>query len=365
MHFNIFYSITIISVVLSFIMAIYFLFTREGNKLSNALFSVLLLVFICLISHSFMVSIWAYQYFTEYSRLVYFLYLFGFLTGPISYVYIKSTIHSNFRLNYRHILHIFPFIVLVVIAYLSFKIFYLQTFGKFPLMFITAVLLLIHNAIYSTIIIIKLKNNSSHELFTESRHHEIYRWSQLLILVYVILWFLAVNAFFVPQFIVKPKWCSYTASIYLLFFFVFIMIVVFIALFKPDFILIKSKYNSSSLTNKEKEDYYNRITSYIATQKAYKDPDISLNTVSEKLNILSRYISNVINEFHKQHFNDYINLLRIEECKLMLSEKSCSKMTVSEIFYEVGFNSKSAFNRAFKKHVGITPTEYRKKYLDK
>ena len=58
-------------------------------------------------------------------------------------------------------------------------------------------------------------------------------------------------------------------------------------------------------------------------------------------------------------FFDLINSYRIEEAKKMIKEPEDEKMTISEVMYKVGFNSKSSFNTAFKKYTGLTPSEYK------
>ena len=57
---------------------------------------------------------------------------------------------------------------------------------------------------------------------------------------------------------------------------------------------------------------------------------------------------------------DFVNEFRIKEAMNILKDTSKSKLTILEILYEVGFNSKSSFNTAFKKHTGKTPTQHRK-----
>ena len=61
-------------------------------------------------------------------------------------------------------------------------------------------------------------------------------------------------------------------------------------------------------------------------------------------------------------FFDFINSYRIDDATEILADLDNNKVTVLEIMFEVGFNSKSSFNTAFKKHTGFTPTTYRKKY---
>ena len=80
--------------------------------------------------------------------------------------------------------------------------------------------------------------------------------------------------------------------------------------------------------------------------------------MAAELNVNSRHLSQVINELLDQNFYDLINKYRVEEVKKYI-KKNPGK-NISEMMYEAGFNSKAAFNNAFKKHTGMTPTEYRR-----
>ena len=79
-----------------------------------------------------------------------------------------------------------------------------------------------------------------------------------------------------------------------------------------------------------------------------------------KKTISPYHISQVFNDCFNKNFYDFINLYRIEESKKLLRNPKNNEKTILEILYEAGFNSKSTFNALFKKHTGVTPTEYRK-----
>ena len=76
-----------------------------------------------------------------------------------------------------------------------------------------------------------------------------------------------------------------------------------------------------------------------------------------------RYLSQIINDSLQKNFFDFINFYRIEESKNYLSDSKYKKLNILEVLYEVGFNSKSTFNKVFKEHTGLTPTEYRQQKL--
>ena len=76
------------------------------------------------------------------------------------------------------------------------------------------------------------------------------------------------------------------------------------------------------------------------------------------LSLRPKILSQVINETIGQTFFDFINRYRIEEAKRLLTNPADKKITVLEVLYEVGFNSKSSFNKNFKKVTGQSPSEY-------
>ena len=100
------------------------------------------------------------------------------------------------------------------------------------------------------------------------------------------------------------------------------------------------------------------------TEKPFLIPELTLNQLAEKVSIPPRSLSEVINSIFHQNFFDYINSYRIQEAKQLLMNSNDNK-TILYILLEVGFNNKSVFNNAFKKHTGMTPTQWKKSIQDK
>ena len=99
----------------------------------------------------------------------------------------------------------------------------------------------------------------------------------------------------------------------------------------------------------------------MATEKPYLDADLSLPELANRLAIPSHHLSRVINEQFEANFFDFINQYRIEEVKVRIDNPEYQNLSLLGIAFECGFNTKSAFNRVFKKMTGFTPSEYRKK----
>jgi len=120
-----------------------------------------------------------------------------------------------------------------------------------------------------------------------------------------------------------------------------------------------NKYKSSKLTESDSNRYHYNLHKYISEYKPYLNPNLTIKELSEKTDIPSRLLSQIINERLKQNFFDFINMHRIEEAKRILISNTDPKQTILEVLYECGFNSKSAFNAAFKKYTGLTPTKFK------
>ena len=85
---------------------------------------------------------------------------------------------------------------------------------------------------------------------------------------------------------------------------------------------------------------------------------MTLQKLAAQVDMPEKELSILINQQIGKHFFDFINEYRIREAKILLKDQP--NLTVLEILYQVGFNSKSSFYTAFKKETGITPSDYRK-----
>ncbi|MFV9551474.1 helix-turn-helix domain-containing protein [Algibacter sp. PT7-4] len=105
---------------------------------------------------------------------------------------------------------------------------------------------------------------------------------------------------------------------------------------------------------------YKKLRNHIKINKSFLNPNLSLEILSEELNLSAGYLSQLINKNSNLSFNDFINSLRVNDAKAMLINTDFNNYTIVAIGLEAGFNSKSSFYSAFKKFTGKTPIEYKK-----
>ncbi|KPH14253.1 DNA-binding protein [Chryseobacterium sp. ERMR1:04] len=132
----------------------------------------------------------------------------------------------------------------------------------------------------------------------------------------------------------------------------------------------RKKSNTVFLVDQDEKRYVNKkildeyalpltekLERIITEQELYKNPDLKLGDLAKKMNISAHQLSQLLNDNLGKSFTVYINEYRIEEaCQLMVREHA---IKLEAIGYEVGFNSKSTFYAAFKKHKNTTPKGYK------
>lgn len=119
------------------------------------------------------------------------------------------------------------------------------------------------------------------------------------------------------------------------------------------------KYKDSVLSKPQSEALALKLSELMLSKKPYLDDEIDLAALALLLKTHPKNISQVINENFNRNFFDYINSLRIEEAKKMLADPAYKDYKIYEIMYEVGFNSRSSFNTAFKKFAGNTAKQFK------
>lgn len=108
-----------------------------------------------------------------------------------------------------------------------------------------------------------------------------------------------------------------------------------------------------NLKNKMKENKY------------YKNQGLTILDLAKVLSIHEYQLRKLINKTLKyKNFNQFVNGFRIDEAKVCLENSNKQYIPISTIAYDTGFSSLSTFNKAFKDHVGMSPTTYRNRFLN-
>ena len=127
----------------------------------------------------------------------------------------------------------------------------------------------------------------------------------------------------------------------------------------------KKKYQKSGLSEQLSEEVHARLIHLFEKEYYYRKNEFSIQELATTLEILPNYLSQIINEREGKSFYEFVNSYRLDAFKQLIKENKQEKFTLLALAYECGFNSKSSFNRYFKKQTGQTPSDFVRKLNQK
>lgn len=327
-----------------FCLAIFFYCKRSSKKQEYFVLGTVMLLSSCVVFVRILTSLGMVSV-KSIIRVIDINYLF-LIIYPLLFLYLKLLLQKGLFLELKKVIkHFVVFFVVVLLGLSSFSLSY-KGMG---------VLLLVHNTVYILIgyqLIQKEKNDKN--------SREV-KWANYLILGFSIFLFTRLLSWVALEVVKHKNLCVITNGAYILIVFSLIYILMFFLIEPKKITSDEVKYKKSSLSEDDEVFIFQRIKEYLEMEKPYLENDFSLLSFSENINIAPKIISQSINSKSNSNFNDFINKYRLKESADLLINKSKKELSISEIYYAVGFNSKSTFNTLFKKTHGMTPSEYRKR----
>ena len=371
-------TIQIILILILFLLGMLSLFLithPRGNRRSNTLLGILLLIWMLMLLDSLgIISGWT----ISHTRMAFWGNQLFWLIGPLLYFYTRSVLDIHFRLQPSHLWHLLPLLLMLIptqIAWQSLpeeiRVVGVQNAFSMRAGWLGLLMLLPHIQFgtYLWLAFRELKRYRIQLANNYSREDQVQLpWLTFLLggILLVVLIGLVQNFF---RFLTGYEW-AYEQSILLsgLILLGFFGWIIQKALHQPEIFsgldsltLDHSEPDLSELERADLQQLADRLQAHMETQQAYLQPDLSLKELAVQLSVSPRELSRAINRIFGQNFFDYINQNRIALAQQKIAESEDPKLTVLEIMYEVGFNSKSSFNTAFKKFAGMTPTQWKAK----
>lgn len=304
-----------------------------------------------------------------------------FLTGPLLYLYVSSLTIEDFRLKPIQLLHLIPFLLVVIHRSMINVVPIISTpdLSENPNY--------LYNKIYYTLLIISvfaywffglkliLKHRKNIPLyFSNYSGKNTLTWLIFVLTVFLTLFISSFTVFFISNVLEMVSIPYPTLSLNLTVF-TFIMLYFGInqsAIYEKQSVRFKTlphkeqstdievKYAGSALTEAQIDELSCTIINYLKDKKPYLNNDYNLQMMADDLAISKHNLSQVINSGQKKNFYKFINEFRVKEVKEKLSDPAYQHYSILGIALECGFNSKTSFNRIFKEETGLTPTAYLK-----
>ncbi len=364
------------SVFVSLLLAFFLVTVKTQNKLANRLFALYLLFFAIDNTGIFICESFVKAHF----NLEFFRWTTCAFTLPVFYLYIVSVCFTDFRLKSKHLIHAIPFLIINTVF--VFRLYFLSDSGKMqfyehrsqmPEFYSFQLVLALQIVIYSIATFSVLKRYR--EIYQENYANpktSIFKWLfQIAAVLFTLYYFsIAKNVLRFTPF--ESLWIW--ANVFMQFWALIVTCwFVLKALNHPELFRgidsklelardILPKVNVIEINDPKNEIISAQISAlkqYMIEKEPFLDPSLTIQELSNQIEIPVRDLSVLINHHINQHFFDFVNEYRIQKAMSILKNPLKSDLTVLEILYEVGFNSKSSFNTSFKKYTNLTPTAYR------
>ncbi|QOY96796.1 helix-turn-helix transcriptional regulator [Massilia sp. UMI-21] len=339
---------------------------RPEVRAANGLLAALMLLCVAVVAHAWLGIAGLYRAWPHSAMLVLPL---GFATGPLLYLYCSRILLEQ-PLGRRALLHFLPF----ALATLALLPFYLQpAAAKLAWMRgldgppwyvgVAAVLKLVLFLAYL---------RACHALVGQARAHPLAAGLRRLLGIWLFggaLSMLALALEFAP--LGLPLSADVTGALVLLY---FLYATAYLAIrqplgYRPPPIPApvlaaapapRPRYGDRALPDSQRSAFLARLETCMRHEQPWRQGELKLEELAERLALTPHELSQLINGACGANFQDYLNRYRVEALKEALRDPAQCERTILDLALAAGFNSKSALNRVFKAHSGMTPGEFRR-----
>ena len=355
-------------------LALFLLTVKTKHKLGNQLFAFFL------IGNALDACKYLIHHIPEnFINLEVFRWSIVYLVPPSFYLYVLSVCYANFRLKPKHLLHAIPFIAynLILISGIYFentpmKLHFIKAMNQMPIIDFFQILFELLFQVYfiASLLVIRKTRAVYLENYTNPNISLINALNKITI-VYYLLHFLVLLRWVITFTLGLGEVSQWIVTLDGFTFLICTCWYLFIALNNPEFFrgvnsYLKSikdvvpKQKPSLLVAEEKNKQIEFLKDFMVEKEPYLDSSLTIQDLSKQVKMPVKDLSTLINLYMDKHFFDFVNEYRIEKAMQILRDSSQKELTILEILYQVGFNSKSSFSTSFKKHTGKTPTDFRK-----
>jgi len=302
-----------------------------------------------------------------------------FLIGPVFFFYVTTLLDNSYQFRRKDLIHFLPGILYLVYSLVVFVTdkfvldeFYFYADGRDKdLSFWYQMAGLISMLFY---LFVSLRSYFSYRrlsLQEFSFADEIaYRWIKHFIMAFSLILVLRVLFF-----ILNPEWGQFGSKYW--YYLCFSVLLIYISIIGyTNTIKATLRRDTKQLSKLEPveepshepvhakgggpelEAWGDKISRLFETEEIYKRPNLTLTDLANLLHTNRNIISKAINEEFKMNFNDFVNAKRSLAVIEKLKNGEHIDSTLMGLALDCGFNSKTTFNRAFKKHTGITPRQF-------
>ena len=340
--------------------------TKE-NKEANRLLAAILFF----LSYRLLIQILRLFGLGRYDIWYYFMLDFSWVHGPLLYFYVKAHLIPNFKVRKNDLWHFVPFLIQI-----GFSIFlriqnlywegtreslswlgywgYVVWMNLSTIYFVASILIIIYATKAQGLLKIKNLGDTISKGSTD--------WLKRVIMAFKVYFLLVLTILLVDfLFLNKAQFTSYfyfTQFYYYPFFIGISGLTYWLGL--EGYKRKDTKSFKPKITDEELEQLTiisNDLEATMKENKWFKDPELTVGTLASKMDIKPYLLTKCLNTIKRKKFSDYVNELRVRELQMLLQKPENAKYTLLSLAFEAGFNSKSSFNRAVKKHLGISPSE--------
>lgn len=359
------------------------LFQKKTRKIHDNIL-IVWLIYLGLFIGSY--SLYSHELFTQFHILSSSFISLFMLQGSFLYLYVSRLVSKRKGFNKKLLLHLLPFVAfniyLVVASFFpdianKISLQNVHTNVHHPLLFqLFLILTLLSGPFYISLTLNLLKRHDIHVFNNFSSIDNVnLAWLRKLVIIFGIIWTVLIIITVIHHVFNLFSMVFCTDSLFLTLS-VFVILIGYFGL-KQNIIFEneleehtvfseeKVKYAGSTLKEKEADKYSEQLMEYMRLKKPYLNPELTLAQLASEIDVSTHHLSQIINEQFKLNFFEYINQFRVEEVKTRINDPKFENYSLLGIAFDSGFNSKSSFNRIFKKSTNQTPSQYKSSLTDK